>query len=260
MSPVQNAAQTTPTATYCTPDDVAETLDLPNPNDPYGIFYFDDTSHPSRDRVVKMIKSNEDIIDRRIRKSWRVNRVKDKIFSINNYWGDINGWRREYYQQGGEYVQLRKNVLEWDPSQGDKMEYRLRSLEWIDISNNKIKEGEDAGRSYSVLNIGQPTARFWFDYDYGKLYIRTFLFQSRANSIRISYRYGSDEEVPAAINRLCCLMTASQIINMQVFNTKVGAGGSISGVKDELLRGWQEEMNQIWTSYQRIGSVHSLLR
>ena len=66
--------------------------------------------------------------------------------------------------------------------------------------------------------------------------------------------------VPAAINRMCCLMTAIQVINMQMFNIKVGAGGDLGAVKDSMIRQWQEEINSIFTSFRRTGSVHSLLR
>lgn len=104
--------------------------------------------------------------------------------------------------------------------------------------------------------MGAPLMASWIF----KLYVWTRLYQTRANSLRISYRYGSTEAVPAAINRLCCLLTATQILNMQFYNIKVGAGGDIDSVRGSMLNGWQNEMNSIWSSYQRSGSVHSLLR
>lgn len=85
---------------YCTPEDVAETLDLPDPNDNYGTMMFSEMSHPSYSRVCKMIKSNEDIIDRTVRRSWKENRVVDQVLTINTYWHDINGWRQDYYTEG----------------------------------------------------------------------------------------------------------------------------------------------------------------
>lgn len=236
--------------TYCTPQDVAETLDLPDPNDSTGYLTFNDMTHPPISQVVRMIRSNEDIIDRRLRRSWRENQVKDYLTTINTYWHDINGWRSDYYAEGGDYIQLRKDMRPWDPELGDHLEVRTRLNQWLDITNSPLGEPDKDNISWNV----------WFDYPLGKLYIKTRFFQQRYNALRITYRYGSEDEPPAAITRLCCLMTASQILNMQFYNIKVGMGGDLGGVKDATLRMWQDEMNQIWSSWQRSGSVHSLLR
>ncbi len=331
---------------YCTPEDVAETLDLPDPNDNYGTMMFSEMSHPSYSRVCKMIKSNEDIIDRTVRRSWKENRVVDQVLTINTYWHDINGWRQDYYTEGGNYVQLRKDVLPWDPSKGDKLEFKTRSNTWVDVSGmtemthvnvtdpTKGAQWAEAGTRYS----------FWFDYHLGKLYLRTSMFQNLAHSLRITYRYGAevpyitlyeddfwkwtkgedgeyhwettdppkptdtapelvetehDEgteegyplildpqedviyhtpaiyetdadgnvlvdrdklEVPSGINRMCCLMTAIQVLSMQFFNVKVGAGGDIGNARDSTIKMWQDEINMLKTSYQRAGPVRSLYR
>lgn len=99
---------------------------------------------------------------------------------------------------------------------------------------------------------------FWLDYDFGKLYLYTKPYQSSYNSVCISYRYGDLSGVPWDIKRLCCLMTAIQVINMQVFNVKVGLGGDLSGVRNSLISNWQDEINQIYSSHQRMGSVRGL--
>ena len=254
------------TTTYCTPDDVAETMDLPDPHDTVGMMYFSDTSHPSYDRVCKIIRSNEDIIDRRLRKSWRENHVKNYVCDIDDYQWDQNGYRAAYYLQGGDSVQLRKNILKWDPRKGDKLEIRNRQNVWTDISYVQpegMPPGPDEG------NVAGEGWRVWFDYNQGKMYIRTRWFQQRYNGIRISYRYGANttdpdapdyEELPAAISRLCCLMTAIQVINMSAFYIKIGTGGDVTGIKNDLIYNWQQEADQIWSSFQRSGSVHSLYR
>lgn len=61
---------------YCTPEDVAATIDLPGDNQ-YGTYEFSDVSHPTYKQVCDMIRSNQNIIDNRLRKSWRENYVKD---------------------------------------------------------------------------------------------------------------------------------------------------------------------------------------
>ena len=45
--------------TYCTVEDVQETLGLPSPDDPQGIFEFSEVSNPTYSRVEKMIMMAE---------------------------------------------------------------------------------------------------------------------------------------------------------------------------------------------------------
>lgn len=239
------------TTTYTTPEIVAETLDLPDPGNNLGMYTFSDVSHPTVYQVARMIRANEDIIDRRLNTTFRVKRVKDKVMTIQEYWHDINGWRGEYHNQGGHFIQLRKNVLPWNPEQGDKLELRSLNNTWADVSQWPLgKEEPDGNRG--------PVTTCWFDYPMGKLYLKTRPYQVKANSIRISYRYGSEEEPPDGICRICSLMTAINVLNMQTFNIKVGMGGDIAGIKDAQIRNWQEEVNNLFTSFQTLGSVRSI--
>lgn len=234
--------------TYTDPDKVAELMDFPDPNDPNATLRFTDESHPTWSAVERMIRSNEDIIDRRLKKSWRVNRVKNHICDIPNWQHDESHtfFRPDYYTYGGNIVQLHRDVLEWDPTKGDKLEIRVFPNNWHDISN-------------SVTDGGMMVNTFSFDYEDGRLIIRDPFFTMKGMGLRISYRYGSSEEVPAAIERLCTLMTASQILTQSFWMVKVGLGGDISGIKEQIIRTWTDEMNQIWSSFQRSGSVYSLI-
>ena len=272
---------------YCTPDDVAEVMDLPDPNgDNYGMFSFSDLSHPSYKSVEKMIISNEDKMDRLMKRSWREHRVEEDVTSIHNYWQDGNGVRIGYRENGGDYIQLRRDVLPWDPAKGDKLEVRTRNNHWVNVTYKEqdTPNGANAiettyGTQEDRLIYG-PAISFWIDHSKGRLFIRHGAYQPMGNAIRLAYRYGhevpvvKDEEgnvlgtdfesedytVPQAISRMCALMTAKQVINMQVFNIKVGAGGDLGDVRKELLTNWQSEIDEIFLSYRRVGSVHSLYR
>lgn len=248
--------------TYCTPDDVAMTLDLPNPTDPTeGYLIFTDNSHPSAKQVCRMIRANEAIIDRHASQSWRENRVVNQVRTINSYWHDINGWRTAYHSEGGNFIQLRRDVRPWDPEKGDKLELRTWNNSWRDVTDAVRMETDTVLDDVSTQSTpGGEVTRFWFDYAFGKLYIRSRLFQQRYNAIRITYRYGSEEPPPPEVSRLCCLLTAMQVINMQVFHIKVGMGGDIASVRETLLRAWQEEANILWSTIRRAGVVHSMLR
>lgn len=231
---------------YCTVEDVAETLSLPSRTNPTDILRFSDVSNPSFERVQKMILGAENVIDGRARQSWRVNYVRNHVASIKTYWQDLSGMRIGYAVHGGDYVQLKKHILPWDPEKGDKLEIRFYGMNnWSDITDSG---GMDNG------------GMFWFDYEMGKMYIRTRLYQPKVNSVRISYRWGTeDEEIPYDVQRLACLHVASQIINGGFYDIKVGLGGDIAGIKDAVLRNWQVEMGEIYSRIQRSGSVHSML-
>lgn len=224
-------------------------MDFPSPDDPFGMFKFSDMSHPSFSRVEKMILSAEDEIDRRTRRSWRVNYVKEHVASIQSYWHDTNGVRMSYFRQGGDYVQLHKDILPWDPDEGDKLEIRTHGNQWRDITDINI----DGISPAETQNINT-----WFDHPMGKLYIRTRLYQVKPNALRISYRWGSTEPVPAAINELAYLTVASQVLASDMYNIKMGLGGDVAGIKDQVLRKWAERIGYLYTSYQRPGSVHAM--
>ena len=296
--------------TYCTPEEVAATLDLPDIHDSVEGLAFSDQSHPTYDQVCKMICSAEDEIDLRTRRTWRENYVENQQLSIQDYWGDINGWRSEFYIRGGHYIQLRKNVRPWNPNpvfskseseihlediegieegqvctlgrhkgmvisiypgvdsgydvvyyrqiySGDKLEIRSRNNEWLDISGYILDRAEDAPPGDSAVN--HEATMCYIDYQYGKVYIRTRLYQNKENAIRISYRYGKDvEDLPAAINRAACLLTAIDIIVMQPFYIKVGASGDIGQARKEMLDRWEKKIGEIYSAYQRPGSVHKM--
>lgn len=234
--------------TYTDPDIVADMMDFPDPHDPTATMRFTNESHPSYNAIVRMIRSNEDIIDRRLKRSWRVNYVKDHVCDIPVWQHDESHtfFRPDYYKYGGNVVQLNRDILPWDPTEGDKLEIRQFPNHWVDISTMET-------------NGGIMANTFSFDYDGGKLILRSPFFTMKGLGLRISYRYGSTDPVPDAITRLCTLMTASQLLTQSFWIVKVGMGGDISGIKEQMLREWKEEMNTIWSSFQRSGSVYSLI-
>lgn len=242
-------AETENGPTYCTVEDVEEYLGLPSPDDPQSIFRFSDMSNPSYDRVEKMILVAEEEIDQRTHRSWRVNHVKDHITSISEYWHDLAGLRHDYLSHGGDFIQLRRNILPWDPSQGDKLEIRTHSNVFRDLTD-------------AVDNPDNPTRspNVWIDYKMGKVYLRTRMYQQKANAVRISYRYGSTEPVPMTVMELCTLIVASNIVNMGVYDIKVGLGGDIAGIKEQYLARWDDRIGKLYSSIQMPGSVHSMLR
>ena len=107
-------------------------------------------------------------------------------------------------------------------------------------------------------NVDLGDGMFWFDYRKGRMFLRLSRFQPKFNALCVSYRYGSTEPVPDGIRRLCAIMTAKQILNMQTFAIKVGLGGDIAGIKDQMLDSWEKEIDELLSMYQRSGSVHGV--
>ena len=236
------------TEVYCSPDDVSQAMDLPDPSNGFGTLMFDDSSHPSYEQVERMIRANSEIIDRRLMRSWRENRVVNRIVSIDVYEKDENTWRRDFYLRGGNTIQLERDLRAFDAAKGDKIEFRTFMGQWRDMTDLPTSDSDSA----------DCTPRFWADSEAGRLKIRSNLFQPRYDALRLTYRWGSEEPAPEAIRRLCTLMTMVQILQTQPFFIKVGQGGDLGNVRQDMVRSWQEEANQIWGSYQRASSVVSM--
>lgn len=240
---------------YADSDLVAETIGGPDPADPLATLRFTDMSSPSRRFVDHLIMSAEDEIDRRLRRSWRVNRVTDHITTAHDYFADRNSvYRAEYWSHGGNMVQLHKDALPIDPLEGDRIELRVRGDGWRDITD--LPDPGSPPDPYT----GAPGRAWWMDPESGRLFIRMSRFVVRDNSVRVTYRWGSSEPVPEAIRRACCLMVASQIVENNYYDVKVGLGGDVAGAKEAMLRSWDKKIGEILSSYQRAGSVYSLLR
>ena len=108
--------------TYATPDSVAATLGLSDPDDPQSSLKFSDSSNPTADFVKDLILAAEDEIDRRLNRTWREVQVKDYITTIQEYQADTNSvYRPWFYQSGGYEIQLRKDIRPWDPTKGDRL-------------------------------------------------------------------------------------------------------------------------------------------
>ena len=144
---------------------------------------------------------------------------------------------------------------------------------WVDITQNSLAvntpDPPSTDEPRPVLPSDMPEYRdlpreygniFWFDERGGRLFIRLRYLQPRFNALCISYRYGSEEPPPAGVKRLCNLIVASQVLNMDFYSVKVGMGGDISGFRDQALTRWGDEINRLYSSYQRSCSVHSMYR
>lgn len=243
---------------YCEPIDVMRAIRIVDYySADQGILVPSDVSLPSYDELIFRICAKEDEIDRFTRRSWRENRVKDYVCSINEYWHDNNSSRTRYWQEGGYFIQLHKDVLPWNPNKGDKIELRNISNQFIDVTEAYMREA-DLDEPNGVDKKHEMINSFWFDYPMGKLYIRSSFVQPKHNSIRITYRYGKEGEVPASISRCCALMVALTVLNEDFYLTRLGSGGDLGSSKADMRKNMETEINNILTMYRRTGAVYSL--
>lgn len=260
--PLCSSTDGTVDCNYCTPEDVCRAIRIIDFYDRNGeILRPSDSSLPDYDELCFRIAVAEKFIDKYTGRSWRENREKNSVMSINTYWHDINARRSEYWLQGGYFVQLRKNVRPWDTSKGDKLELRSFDNSWVDISDaiRPDNTAEPMGNPKEP-NEGGPSAiasRGWFDYERGKLYLQMGMLQTRSNSIRISYRWGIEEEVPPDIRRATALKVGLTLMDEELYLTRIGMGGDIGSSKDALKRSMQQQINEILLMNRTFTPVYS---
>lgn len=236
-------------AQYCSPSDVARAIRMIDYNDPNGgIWEPSDSTIPSWDDMIFRICAKEEEFDAYTNRSWRVNRVKDHVTSMNTYWHDLNSQRSEFWVKGGYTVQLHSHVLPWDPAKGDRLYLRNYQNNWMDVTDQFCTDPnrKDGG------TLG------WIDYDQGTAHIITSYLKPKQDAVKITYRWGSEEPVPALVSRCVALMTALTLLNEDLYMTRLGQGGDLGGQKNDMKRAMQDEINSIIAVYRTTTSVYSL--
>jgi len=231
-----------PSPTYCTAEYVYETLGLwdhrlQRKRKP------SDTDVQDVDYINQNILAMEAYIDKNTFQTWRPHRVKNKIVQMMTYQKDIGaswGFRTGMAEEGGNYVMLQRDVLPWDPEQGDELWARTGiGGNWVDWTD-RVKRGFD----------DDERSLIWIDEPMGKMYVNTML-GARGQAFRISYRYGIVDDVPWDIQRACGLLVAVQMIDTDWYATKLGQGGdlgnNVATRKDSMMK----EANRILAMNQR---------
>ena len=180
--------------TYCSVEDVADYLRIP----------ITSTTVPNKAQIEKIIKRKEDELDRRIGHAWRSKKITGERHSLPLLY--VFGWGTPLYLQ-------HRNIYDFDASEGDKIE---------------VWEGADA--SYDDI-LGNDQ---WYDmdYEYGRLYLRGFIFSIlRQNRVRVTYRYGGenfagDTEIPGDVEDCVIKMVALEFVNTSFRMDKLPMGSA----------------------------------
>ena len=195
--------------TYCSVEDVADYLRIP----------ITSTTVPNKAQIEKIINRKEDELDRRIGHAWRSKKITGERHSLPLLY--IFGWGTPLYLQ-------HRNIYDFDAAEGDKIE---------------IWEGADA----SYENILGNDQWYDMDYEYGRLYLRGFIFSIlRQNRVRVTYRYGGenfagDTEIPGDIADCVIKMVALEFVNTSFRMDKLPMGSA--GVDySSSKRQWTEDI------------------
>ena len=180
--------------TYCSVEDVADYLRIP----------ITATTVPNTTQIEKIIRRKEDELDRRIGHAWRSKIAYNERHTLPLLY--IFGWGTPLYLQ-------HRHIYDFDTALGDKIE---------------IWEGASA----TYENILGNSQWYDMDYEYGRLYLRGFIFSIlRQNRIRVTYRYGGegfagDTTIPGDIEDCVIKMVALEFVNTSFRMDKLPMGSA----------------------------------
>ena len=180
--------------TYCSVEDVADYLRIP----------ITATTVPNTTQIEKIIRRKEDELDRRIGHAWRSKIAYNERHTLPLLY--IFGWGTPLYLQ-------HRQIYDFDAALGDKIE---------------IWEGASA----TYENILGNSQWYDMDYEYGRLYLRGFIFSIlRQNRVRVTYRYGGenfagDTTIPGDIEDCVIKMVALEFVNTSFRMDKLPMGSA----------------------------------
>jgi hypothetical protein len=180
--------------TYCSVEDVADYLRIP----------ITATTVPNTTQIEKIIRRKEDELDRRIGHAWRSKIAYNERHTLPLLY--IFGWGTPLYLQ-------HRHIYNFDAAEGDKIEV------W-------------EGASATYENILGNSQWYDMDYEYGRLYLRGFIFSIlRQNRIRVTYRYGGegfagDTTIPGDIEDCVIKMVSLEFVNTSFRMDKLPMGSA----------------------------------
>ena len=196
--------------TYCSVADVSDFIRVP----------ITATTTPNTTQVEKLINRKEAELERRLGHAWRSKKITREVHDLPLLY--TYGWGTPIFLQ-------HRNIYDLDAAQGDKIEiWQGSSAEWENILGNAQ----------------------WYDleYDYGRLFLRGFIFSIlRKNRCRVTYRYGGenfagDTDVPLDIADAVIKMTSIELLNTSFRMDELPTGGMTN--VSESKRKWEEDIEK----------------
>lgn len=191
--------------TYCSVADVSDFLRVP----------ITATTTPNKTQVEKLINRKEDEVERRTGHAWKETTISNEVHDLPLIY--TFGW-------GTPIFLHHRNIKDLSSASGDKIEiWKGGSNAWEDILSNTE----------------------WYDvnYQFGKLFLRGFIFSIlRKHRVRVTYRFG-DTTVPGDIKDIVIKMVATEIINTSFRMDKLPTGGSGIDIQYSLNR-WRDDIDK----------------
>lgn len=212
------------TPVYCSIQDVADFLRVD----------ITDTTTPNKAQVEKLINRKEDEIDRRTGHAWREATASIEVHDLPIIYEF--GW--------GTPIFLRHRKIRTNadgglvPASGDLLEVY-----------NGASGGNPGGSAEYTDITSDADGGFVLDPEYGRLYMRGFIFTvMRKNRMRITYRYG-DTTVPGDIEDACVKMTAIELLSTSFRADILPVGGSGGWSWSDSINEWKKDIDR--TIHQR---------
>ena len=197
--------------TYCSVADISDFIRVP----------ITATTTPNITQVEKLIIRKEAELERRLGHAWRSKKITGERHTLPLLY--IFGWGTPLYLQ-------HRHIYDFDAAEGDKIE---------------IWEGASA----TYENILGNSQWYDMDYEYGRLYLRGFIFSIlRNNRVRVTYRYGGenfagDTTIPGDIADCVIKMVSLEFINTSFRMDKLPMGSA--GVDyASSKKAWQEDIEK----------------
>lgn len=196
---------------YCEPADVARFFEQYDD--------FDDSTNPTSSDVEELIWEQMEYIDRQTGHAWRPNTVVDEVRDLVN----------RYYWWAGVPVPLSKrDVREFDPDEGDKLEVWEGGY-WDDWAESKTYGREED---------------YWMDKTSGILWLRDRYIFRRHPRMRLTYRYGNPDGATRSIRQATAKLVAADLLASDRYSMNVpGTDGNIG--EQSMMEKWQEDAQAI---------------
>lgn len=236
-----------PTPKYITPDEVVAGLQLYLDNGE--LFRPTPQSSPAYEQWCQWIVEAEAFVEEQTRQAWSIRRKKDEYHDIESSMGGggigvgsmgqallmnmayqslPGGTTSGLFGPGIEFKLNFKNVHPLDSSKGDKLEVCWIKDNWRDIT--------DAPGSH------------WVDRNRGNLMVRHAFIRGNYG-LRITYRHGSDGQIPEDIKRCIILYVGKQFLNTDRYRTIFPMAPGFDQDKANTINSWTWEIKDILKNY-----------
>lgn len=201
---------------YCQPSDVERYFRI---EEGFTSNTSSNPTNPTKEQVEDMILEWSDEIDNRTKHAWREQKVEDEYHDLDE---------TPYYFGTGTPIKLyKRRIKPLDSAQGDKLEV----WEGSDYSDWLSDPGHTEGRGGS--------GDYWLDEGKGLLYLHRRWATWSEPSIRVTYRYGSDN-IPRDIEKACAKYVAADLAMSDLYAMNIPGTDGAADVQSQAQQ-WRED-------------------